>query len=44
MERIMRLALGGVAVVGAVCDGHIVGAVYVARWALGVLFPSSERS
>jgi uncharacterized membrane protein len=38
VEKIMWLALGGVAFVAALRAGHCRRAMYVARWALGVLF------
>jgi hypothetical protein len=38
MERIMWLVLGGTAFVAALRASHSVRAMYVGRWALGVLF------
>ena len=38
MEKIMWLVLGGVAFVAALRAGHSRRAMYVGRWALGVLF------
>ena|SRR5215218_11203039 len=38
MERIMWLVLGGVAFVAALRAAHSRRAMYVGRWALGVLF------
>lgn len=38
MEKIMWLVLEGVAIVAALRAGHSRRAMYVARWALGVLF------
>lgn len=38
MEKIMWLVLGGVAFVAALRAGHSLRAMYVGRWALGVLF------
>ena len=38
MEKIMWLVLGGIAFVAALKAGHSRRAMYVGRWALGVLF------
>jgi hypothetical protein len=38
MEKIMWLVLGGVAFVAALRAGHSRRAMYIGRWALGVLF------
>lgn len=38
MEKVMWLVMGGVAFVAALQAGHSRRAVYVGRWALGVLF------
>lgn len=38
MEKLMWLVLGGVALVAALRAGHSRRAMYVGRWALGILF------
>jgi hypothetical protein len=38
MEKIMWLVLGGTAFVAALRAGHSRRAIYVGRWALGILF------
>lgn len=41
MERMMWLVLGGVALVAALQAGHGRRAMYIGRWAVGVLFSIS---